>query len=98
MKKICTPFIVCLIVLIVTGGCSKQKQESKDKELSVSEQILSSSLLKFSGDLFPVKQNGKYGYIDKTGKVIIEPRFDFADKFYEGFARVSVDGKEGFID
>src|SRR5205823_2011220 len=44
-------------------------------------------------------QNGwaKYGYIDKTGKIIIPPQFDFTDKFSEGLARVKIGNRWGFI-
>jgi len=29
----------------------------------------------FSEDLAPVYQDGKWGYIDKTGKMVIQPQF-----------------------
>jgi len=28
--------------------------------------------------LFPIEENGRWGYIDRTGKVLIEPRFNSA--------------------
>lgn len=37
--------------------------------------------------LFPVEQSGKFGYIDKTGNIIIKPQFDSAWDFSEGLAR-----------
>ena len=40
----------------------------------------------------------KWGYIDKSGKVVIEPQFDSADDFSEGLAKVKKDGKRGYID
>ena len=40
----------------------------------------------------------KYGFIDKNGKVVIEPQFDSASNFSEGFACVKKDDKWGFID
>ena len=40
----------------------------------------------------------KYGFIDKSGKVVIEPQFDGASNFSEGFAQVEKDDKWGFID
>ena len=40
----------------------------------------------------------KYGFIDKSGKVVIEPQFDDAGAFSEGFACVEKDDKWGFID
>ncbi len=32
-----------------------------------------------------------YGYIDKNGKVVIEPQFDDARDFSEGLARVAIE-------
>lgn len=40
----------------------------------------------------------RYGYIDRTGKIVIPPRFDEAEKFSEGRARVKINGKYGYID
>jgi len=40
----------------------------------------------------------KYGFIDKSGKVVIEPQFDRAGSFSEGFAWVKKDDKWGFTD
>lgn len=44
-------------------------------------------------------KNDKVGFIDITGKIIIDPRFDFAFFFDEsGLAKVEVNGKYGYID
>lgn len=48
--------------------------------------------------LFLVKQNGKYGYINGSGSIVIAPQFEQANDFSEGLARVSINGKYGFID
>ncbi len=48
--------------------------------------------------LFCVNVNGKYGYIDKTGKYVINPQFDYAGSFSEGLAVVEIGGKWGYID
>lgn len=40
----------------------------------------------------------RFGFTDKTGKVIIKPKFDRADHFFEGRAPVKIDDKWGFID
>ena len=42
--------------------------------------------------------NGKVGYIDKTGKMVINPQWDNGWEFSEGLAQVQLDGKWGFID
>ena len=54
-------------------------------------------------DLFPVRQAGKVGFIDSSGKIVISPRFDSALSandvtFSEGLAAVQVGNKWGYID
>jgi hypothetical protein len=48
--------------------------------------------------LYSIKKDGKYGYIDQEGKVIIEPQYESAAAFSEGLAQVRWDGKYGYID
>lgn len=43
-----------------------------------------------------VKKEGKYGLIDKSGKLLV--LCDDVDYFHEGMAQVKKDGKNGFID
>ncbi|HEF3474383.1 TPA: WG repeat-containing protein, partial [Campylobacter coli] len=45
-----------------------------------------------------VELNGKWGFIDKNGEFVIEPKFDGVGNFSEGLARVELNGKYGFID
>lgn len=53
----------------------------------------------FSEGLAPVfSVNQGWGYLDKTGKIIIRPQFAQALGFSEGLAAVELDGKWGFID
>jgi len=42
--------------------------------------------------------NGKYGYKNKQGKIIIEPKYDKAFEFSEGLAGIRQNGKWGYID
>lgn len=48
--------------------------------------------------LFWVMENGKYGYIDKTGKVVIKPQYENTMGFNEGLAATKYGGKYGYID
>jgi hypothetical protein len=41
--------------------------------------------------LFRIIRNGKIGYADSNGVVIIEPKFNCADQFKNGIARVALD-------
>ncbi len=51
-----------------------------------------------TGTIICVSKDGKYGYIDNTGKVLIDFQFEKADIFSEGVAFVEKDGVKGFIE
>ncbi|HPH24848.1 MAG TPA: WG repeat-containing protein, partial [Chitinophagaceae bacterium] len=52
----------------------------------------------FSNGLAAVGIFGQYGFIDKTGKLILPAIYDDARQFVNGFASVKIDGKWGFIN
>lgn len=67
----------------------------------------SSSSQSFKSDnWFPVTVNGKAGYMDRAGKIVLDPKYDGVAYFSEGLARVSVGHdtiftagfSQGFID
>jgi hypothetical protein len=48
--------------------------------------------------LYRVSVEGKWGYIDNTGTIKIQPQFELALPFFEGLAVVGLNGKMGYID
>jgi serine/threonine protein kinase len=48
--------------------------------------------------LFEVTVNGKQGFIDKNGKIVIEPKYDKVFRFSDGLAAIQVGEVWGFID
>jgi len=48
--------------------------------------------------LLPIKQGGKWGVVDRLGRVVLKPTFDFMGNFSEGKAPVSIGKKWGYID
>jgi hypothetical protein len=52
----------------------------------------------FVDGLTPWLSNGKYGYIDQSGKTVISPQFDLPGSFSEGLAPVMIDKKWGYIN
>lgn len=53
--------------------------------------------MKFSEGLAAVRISGLFGYVDKTGKVVIEPQFDLAGPFHDGFAEILVGHHTGVV-
>ena len=53
---------------------------------------------KFSDGLAAVRIDGRYGYIDPTGNVVIAPQFEAAGPFTGDYAEVHIDGRSGAID
>jgi hypothetical protein len=52
----------------------------------------------FSEGVAAVKVNGKWGYSDKSGKMVIAPTFETASTFSEGLARVEIATAWGYIN
>jgi len=52
----------------------------------------------FSEGLSAILKDGKCGYMDQTGSIVISPEYEYACRFSEGLAGVRKDGKWGFID
>lgn len=52
----------------------------------------------FSDGMAAVRIDGRYGYIDTSGRIVIEPRYEAAGPFTGNYAEVRVDGLSGAID
>ena len=52
----------------------------------------------FSENLGAVKLRGKYGFIDKSGKIVIPIIYSYVEPFYKGTAIVGLDNKMRIID
>lgn len=52
----------------------------------------------YSEGMLSIGINNKYGYIDRTGDIVIEPKFCYAHDFHDGLAVVRVGKKDGYIN
>lgn len=48
--------------------------------------------------LYPVRLDGKYGYMDRTGKIVVAPQFSRGWDFHDGMAQVDSAEGHGIID
>ena len=70
----------------------------------VAQMRLLKALTGFSDGMAAIAVDDKWGYIDKTGKIVIAPQFTSTkvtpavQPFSEGLAAVSVEGKWGYVD
>ena len=51
-----------------------------------------------NGGLYPINVNGKYGFMDRSGKTVIAPQFDATYGFSEGLGSVKIGTKWGYIN
>ncbi|MEQ8907974.1 MAG: WG repeat-containing protein [Vicingaceae bacterium] len=46
----------------------------------------------------PFSRNGKWGFMDTTGQILIAPEYDLVEPFQEGLALAVKDGKVGYLN
>lgn len=57
-----------------------------------------STVRHFSNDHSAFQQNGKWGFINTAGEVVVEPQYEDCHDYLNGFAAVKINGKWGYID
>ena len=89
--------VMILVLLLIFAGVFAYSQRNINSEPEdKAEQDIE---LTESGEaLYVIRDNGRYGYINKSGLVVIKPQFEDAYNFSEGLARISVQHKYGYID
>jgi len=48
-------------------------------------------------EIYPIEQNGKVGFINKNGSIVVEPKFDFADATGKDSYTTSLNGRYGLL-
>ncbi len=62
------------------------------------ESVLYREIGPFSGGLVAVKQNDKWGFVNKNGDPVTDFVYTAVGQFVNGFAKVQIDGKWGYIN
>lgn len=80
--------------------CAKpQLRHLTDFDSELLPRFIDGSMGYFDSNRAPVQlQTRQWGYIDRTGKVVIQAQYEDADQFSEGFARIRKNQLYGYID
>ena len=76
-------FIAVIVILLLGNMVSPSLAHTRRKDV---------------GNLLPIIKGLKFGYISRSGRIVVKPQFDSARVFSEGLARVEINGRYGFID
>jgi len=102
MRRLITSVTLALCVCgLAVAGCGSDGATSTTQGTTTSTQ--ETAVNEVAG-LYPVSVDGKWGYIDKTGTIRVQPQFNDARDFSDGLAGVRVRvtenevGKWGYID
>ena len=57
-----------------------------------------STVRHFSNAHSAFQQNGKWGFINTAGEVVVEPQYEDCHDYMNGYAAVKINGKWGYID
>lgn len=98
--------LFALVILIVIGfalECNKKPKEKTDEELFEEKlndpRINSKEVGEREGiKYFQYMENGKTGFRDLEGNIVIKAIYETAEMFSEGHSAVEVDGKWGLIN
>ena len=95
--------IVVFAIIALLLRCNSMPTDKSDKEIF--EEVLNDPRVnsKEIGEREGIKyfqfvENGKTGFRDLNGKMVIKPIYDHAEMFSEGFSTVSIGNKYGLID
>ena len=86
MNRLKTNILLVLSLMVSFCACS-------DEDMDITKQ--ESNSIDYKTNLYPIEVEGKTGYIDRTGDIVIEPQFDSADPFYYGLAIFRMKGEDG---
>lgn len=93
-------FVFWFILLTLLAGCTNEQVQPSTSQCEQENLDWESRI---DNSLLPVKLNGRWGFIDRSGKLVVKPQFASLDSlapyFLENRAAVGGEnGKWGFID
>ncbi len=87
----------CLLLASLFAGCVAVSEGIAEQEQDAPAPAPAAEEVAAGDGLFPIRADGRWGYIDREGAVVIAPRFEEAAAFAEGRARVRERGLWGYL-
>src|ERR1041385_359923 len=92
-----------LVALIIAGLFLFLPAQANNSLSTSTPEATPASTAEAVNTLYPVRVDGKWGYIDNTGQLVIQPQYALADEFSNGLAMVqsggqTASGKWGYIN
>lgn len=99
-------FVVCvaLLVTIYSVKVDNSAQQDVPPQTGTRSATVGEQPAVFFNPMDGAYINSKWGFVDKSGKVVIEPKYPWVDDFSEGLAAVKIGGthfiggKYGYVD
>lgn len=103
-------YYLVVTLCICFSSCLQKQADSNINQIDSMQEVLhkaddevntlisSTSVEEFHEGLRKIYVNGKYGFEDSLGNIVIEPKYDSVGCFNEGAVYVCIDGKYGYID
>ena len=90
--KLISLLLMFILTLFQLTGCKSPSPANQSEQKTLKNPL-------FSQGLVPVMVNDKWGYLNQSGEIAIEPQFDFCFNFTEdGLACVQLHHKWGYIN
>ena len=98
-SKIILVFPAWLIFMLLLA-CNNDKKKADNFENIINDPRVNSKKVGEENGIkyFQIIKDGKTGFRDLDGKIVIEPKFDDAEMFSEGYSAVKVGNKWGLIN
>jgi len=85
-------------VIVVKAARSPIASKTNNSTIKKTDTVKADNVNKPNEKLFVNEIDDKYGYVNAKGEQVIECKFDVAEDFNEGLARVQKDDKWGYIN
>ncbi|MBK6766721.1 MAG: WG repeat-containing protein [bacterium] len=99
MTKTLTRIVLLTLMASIALSCKTTEKPAATLPAKPSPAPTSQTIQTQDKSLFPIiNESSRWGFMDETGQVVVEPRYAFVDVFTEGLARVKRDEMWGYVD